>query len=84
MIPPSLRSHPLHSTAQQLLIHSRRASTWDAYGSKLDRFLSFCAEHDFQPLPADDCTILFYFAFLSDEDEVHSQSLNPYVSAIVQ
>ena len=33
---------------------------------------------------ADDCTILFYFAFLSDEDEVHSQSLNPYVSAINQ
>ena len=67
-----------------MMARARRDNTWVSYGGKVQRFLNFCAEYGFTPLPASQRTVLCYLAFLSDEDEVHARSLQPYLTAINQ
>mmetsp|Transcript_48387 Transcript_48387/g.113679 ORF Transcript_48387/g.113679 Transcript_48387/m.113679 type:complete len:329 (-) Transcript_48387:442-1428(-) len=58
--------------------------TWRGLGSKVQKFIRFCASCSppLHPLPCATSTVQAYIIHLVDEDRVHGKSLAKYLSAI--
>ena len=62
--------------------HSLAASTYRTYGSKLRKFLDFCAASGCCAIPTTATTLELYIGFLLSEGRVRAEFFPQYISAI--
>jgi hypothetical protein len=80
---------PGAAEASAILTAARRTGTWQSYGSKVRKYLSYCLDvvpaaghRALRPVPASQAQILAYLGWLLREETVSAGSLQGYLSAI--